>query len=84
MGRGHDPSLFFLGVLMNTEDIQHLRNVLKVFEQAKFNDIDLKTQMDNVGLLSKFSETVRKIESEIPKKKKPSIKKTKVKDVEPK
>lgn len=65
------PSLL-LGETMTKEDIQDIRNILKVFEQARFNDIDLQTQMSNVALLSKFSAAVKSVEDKMNEKEKKS------------
>ena len=50
---------------MNKEDIQDLKDILKLLEKAKFDGLSMVSQMNNVKLLQKFTNTVVKLEQSL-------------------
>lgn len=46
---------------MNKEDLQDIKNILKVLDKAEFNKITLMDQMTNSAFVHKFSAAVAKL-----------------------
>ena len=50
---------------MTKDDVQSLKNILSLFDQASFKDTSLKQQLSNARILNDFSVVVKKLEDSL-------------------